>query len=111
MAASEVSNLVIYKGSDFEVTFDLFEPDNSEAILSGLTTTYARIYKYPGSSTYEEFSKFITPQTGTINISLTPDQTSKLKAGRNYFEVFLKIYDKIIPTITGTAIVYEGISE
>jgi hypothetical protein len=38
MAAAEVTTLVIEKGTYFEATFTLFDPDQSTAVLSGLTT-------------------------------------------------------------------------
>ncbi len=110
MAVAEVTNLVIEKGTYFEATFNLFESDSSAATLSGLTTTYARIRKFPTSTDYEEFSKTITAGTGTIQLSLTEQQTSRLKAGRNYFDVILTINNKKTKVIRGTAIVEESTS-
>ena len=60
MAVQEINNITIEKGTDFEVTFSLFNPDNSASILSGLTTTYASIRKYSEDIDGEEFSKTIT---------------------------------------------------
>jgi len=37
MAVAEITNIVIEKGTDFEATFNLFEPDQSIAVLAGLT--------------------------------------------------------------------------
>lgn len=110
MAAYEVNNIVIDKGTYFEATFSLFEPDSSAAILAGLTTAYASIRKHPESEEYEEFAKTITTGTGTIQLSLTDEQTARLKAGRNYFDVVLTIYGKRIKVIKGTAIVEESTS-
>jgi hypothetical protein len=110
MAVYEVNNLVIEKGTDFEATFNLFDSDNSSSILSGLTTTYASIRKYPGSISVEEFSKNITSGDGTIRLSLTAEQTSRLTSGRNYFDVVLTIHGNKTKVIKGTAIVQESIS-
>lgn len=110
MAVYEVNNIVIDKGTYFEATFNLFEPDSSTANLSGLTTTYARIRKYPESEEYEEFGKTITVGTGTIKLTLTEDQTSRLKVGRNYFDVVMTINNKKTKVIKGTAIVEESTS-
>jgi hypothetical protein len=110
MAVAEITNIVIEKGTDFEATFNLFEPDQSTAVLAGLTTTYARIRKFPEATSYEEFSKTITVGTGTIKLSLTADQTSRLSAGRNYFDVVLTITGKKAKVIKGTAIVEESVS-
>lgn len=110
MAVAEITNIVIEKGTDFEATFTLFDPNQSASSLSGLTTTYASIRKYPGDTAYEEFSKTITAGTGTIKLTLTSTQTANLKAGRNYFDVVLTLEGKKIKVIKGTAIVEESTS-
>lgn len=110
MAVAEITNLVIEKGTDFESTFNLFDPDQSATVLSGLTTTYASIRKHPESTNFEEFSKTITSGTGTIKLGLTATQTANLKAGRNYFDVILTINGKKIKVIKGTAMVEESVS-
>ena len=110
MAVAEITNIVIEKGTDFEATFNLFDPDQSATVLSGLTTTYASIRKYPDATAYEEFSKTITTATGTIKLTLTATQTANLKAGRNYFDVVLTIGGKKTKVIKGTAIVEESVS-
>ncbi len=110
MAVAEITNIVIEKGTDFEATFNLFDPDQSSSVLSGLSTTYASIRKYPTATTYEEFSKTITEGTGTIKLTLTAAQTANLKSGRNYFDVILTIYGKKIKVFKGTAIVEESAS-
>jgi hypothetical protein len=110
MAVAEITNIVIEKGTDFEATFNLFDPDQSASILSGLTTTYASIRKFPESTDGEEFLKLITSGTGTIKLSLTAAQTANLKAGRNYFDVILTIEGKKTKVIKGTAIVEESVS-
>jgi hypothetical protein len=110
MAVAEITNIVIEKGTDFEATFNLFEPDQSAAVLSGLTTTYASIRKFPDATTGEEFGKTITTGTGTIKLTLTATQTANLKAGRNYFDVVITMNNKKIKVIKGTAIVEESAS-
>jgi hypothetical protein len=110
MAVAEITNLVIEKGTDFEATFNLFNSDQSASVLSGLTTTYASIRKYPNSTSGEEFGKNITSGTGTIVLTLTAEQTANLKEGRNYFDVVLTINNRKIKVIKGTAIVEESAS-
>jgi hypothetical protein len=110
MAVAEITNIVIDKGTDFEATFNLYDPDQSQTYLTGLTTTYASIRKYPEATSYEEFSKTITAATGTILLRLTAQQTANLKAGRNYFDVILTIDGKKTKVIKGTAIVEESVS-
>jgi hypothetical protein len=110
MAVAEITNIVIEKGTDFEATFNLFDPDQSASVIAGLTTTYASIRKYPDATSYEEFGKTITAGTGTIKLTLTSTQTSNLKAGRNYFDVVLTLDGKKVKVIKGTAIVEESAS-
>jgi len=110
MAVAEITNIVIEKGTDFEATFSLFDPDQSATVLSGLSTTYASIRKHPEATTGEEFSKTITAGTGTIKLTLTATQTANLKAGRNYFDVVLTIDSKRVKVIKGTAMVEESVS-
>ena len=110
MAVAEITNIVIEKGTDFEATFNLFNPDQSATILSGLSSTYASIRKYPEDPNGEEFSKTITTSTGTIKLELSAAQTANLKAGRNYFDVVLTINSRKIKVIKGTAIVEESVA-
>jgi LEA14-like dessication related protein len=110
MAVAEIVNIVIEKGTYFAATFNIFNPDQSALVLSGLSTSYASIRKYPNATAYEEFSKTITVGTGTIQLSLTAEQTARLTAGRNYFDVVLTINNQKIKFIKGTAIVEESVS-
>lgn len=110
MAVAEVSSIVIEKGTDFEVTFNLFNDDSSTTSLVGLSTTYARIRKFPSSSVYEEFGKTITAGTGTIKLTLTASQTNNLSAGRNYFDIILTLGGKKTKVLKGTALVAESMS-
>lgn len=109
MAVAEINNIVIERGTDFQATFNLFNPDQSASVLAGLTTTYASIRKHPGATAFQEFGKTITSGNGTITLSLTANQTSALIPGRNYFDVVLTIYGKKTKVIKGTAIVSESI--
>ena len=110
MSVAEITNINIDKGTYFEVTFNLFDPDQSASVLTALTATYATIRKHPGDVNGEEFSKTITSGTGTIKLSLTAEQTANLKAGRNYFDVILTIDGKKTKVIKGTAIVQESVA-
>jgi len=110
MAVAEITNIVIEKGTYFEATFNLFDPDQSASVLGQLTTSYASIRKFPESTVYEEFSKTITSGNGTIKLSLTADQTARLKSGRNYFDVVLTLSGLKVKVVKGTAIVEESTS-
>lgn len=110
MAVSEVTNLIIYKGADFDIEFDIFQSDNSELILNNIGTSYATIRKFPKSVIYEDFEVEIPPLTGTVKLSLSPEQTANLETGRNYFDVILTISGKRIPVIKGSAMVEDSCS-
>lgn len=110
MAVAEINHITIEKGTDFEGTFSLFDPDQSATVLSGLSTTYARIRKHENSQSYEEFGKNITMATGTIKLTLTAEQTSRLTEGRNYFDVVLTILGKRVKVIKGTILVNGSMS-
>jgi hypothetical protein len=110
MAVYEISNLTVEKGTYFEATFNLFNPDSSVSILSGLTSTYASIRKFSSSTNYEEFYKIIDAQAGVINLSLTEQQTSNLTSGRNYFDVVMVLDGKPTKVIKGTVLVEESMS-
>jgi hypothetical protein len=110
MAVAEVNNLVIEKGTYFEVTFNLFDADNSASSLLGITTSYATIRKHSSSTIFEDFTYNIVGETGTIELSLTEQQTSNLEAGRNYFDVIIFTEGKKKKFIKGTAIVEESFS-
>lgn len=109
-AVPEITNLIIEKGTDFEVSINLFNDDSSVAILSGLSTTYARIAKHPSSTRYQNFNISITAGSGLIKLSLDSTKTSQLEVGRNYFDVILTVASKKTKVIGGTAIVVESIS-
>jgi hypothetical protein len=108
MAVAEINNLIIYKGTDFEATFNLFEADSSAVTLNYLGASYARVRKFPTSIAYEDFAISITTSTGTIKLTLTAEKTSRLTVGRNYFDVILTISSKKVPMLRGTIIVEES---
>lgn len=110
MSVYEITSLVIEKGTYFDANFNLFQSDNSVAILSGLSTTYAKIRKHSASIKYEEFNTEIDVEAGTINLSLTEEQTTNLDAGRNYFDVILVLNNKPTKVIKGTILVEESMS-
>jgi hypothetical protein len=45
MAVAEVTNLIIEKGTFFEATFNLFEPDSSAVNLLGVSVTSTYIHR------------------------------------------------------------------
>lgn len=111
MAVSEITNLVIHKGESFNASFDLYNSDNSGLSISGITSTSARIRKHSTSVIFEDFSTTTTTTPpANIKIELTPEQTSNLELGRNYFDIFITTSgDNRQKFITGTVIVLDSV--
>jgi len=98
------------KGTNFEATFYLFNPDDSSISFSNTAQVVAYIAKYPSSPTYTTFSQTLTTRTGQIQLRLTPEQTSNLVSGRNYFEVSIRDEGFTTKFIKGTAMVQDTIA-
>ena len=106
--ALEVTNLVIYKGSDFEQDFQLFDENGSPINLTGCQVI-AKLKKYPGSKTFNTFDvAFVNTNNGTIRLLMGNSTTIFLSQGRNYFDAFVIFPNaKIKPVLRGTVIVEE----
>jgi len=108
MAAIEVSDIKIYKGTDFEQDFQLSNENGSPINLVGCDVV-SKIKKYPGSKTFNTFHVYyVNEATGLVRLSMSSSFTIFLTEGRNYFDVFV-VYpnSKIKPVLKGTAIVEE----
>lgn len=109
MSALEVSNITIYKGSDFEQDFQLFSENGQPINLVGCDVI-SKIKKYPGSKTFNTFHVYyVNESIGLIRLSLSRSASVFLTEGRNYFDV-LVVYpnSKIKPALRGTIIVEES---
>ena len=89
MAGTEVSDVIIEKCSSFEKSFTLLNDDGTPTSLTGVGTANATIRKYSSSSISENFSLSVSGADGIITLSLTPEETSNLESGRNYFDVLM----------------------
>lgn len=87
MAVTAV-NLTIEQGEDFEVTFDVTNPDNTKVGLTGYTAV-ATLRKYPGDSIGYSFSTTLTTSQGKVTIGMANTITASLTPGRHYYDVFL----------------------
>jgi hypothetical protein len=104
----EVNNLKIYKGTDFDYDFQLYD-ENGKINLTGCQVV-SKLKKYPGSKTFNAFEVyFVDRVNGIIRLMMNNQTTRKLESGRNYFNVLI-IYSntKVKPVIVGTAIVEES---
>jgi hypothetical protein len=114
MAVAEVTNLIIEKGTQFEMEFDLTNDDGTPFTLLGIGTATARIRKHANSTIYEDFSISTVAGQGQIKLSLSPSQTANLETGRNYFDLLIYTISGNPNTrqkfIKGSAIVEESMS-
>lgn len=107
----EVTNLTIYKGTDFEYPFQLFDENGNAINLTGCQVI-AKIKKYPGSKTFNTFDiDYVNRTQGIIKILMSHSSTIFLTEGRNYFDVFV-VYpnSKIDPVVRGTILVEDTAS-
>lgn len=95
------SNITIDQGTTFSTTLTLTNDDGTDKDLSDYTVT-SQIRKSYYTSTYTDFTTAKVNLEGEITLSLTPTQTSALKAGRY-------VYDVEIASDAETLRVLEGI--
>jgi hypothetical protein len=81
-------NLAIEQGEDFEVTFDVLNPDNSIIGLSGYTAA-ATLKKYPGDIISYPFTTTLTISQGKVTLGMANTVTDSLVPGRHYYDLFL----------------------
>lgn len=100
-----VVNLIIEKGTDFEESFDVTNPDGTVVPLSGFSAV-SKLKRFPESSTSTSFSVGITSDTGKVAISMGNTITGALSPGRYYYDVIISSSDsKKTKIVEGMAIV------
>jgi len=106
-----VVNIVIEKGTDFEATYKVTNPDSSVYSLTNQSAT-AKIRKHPGATTSKSFITSITSGIGQIKISMASTITAELSEGRNYYDVIVTngTSGRVTKVFEGTAIVKNSIS-
>lgn len=109
--AVPVVNLVIEKGTDFEATFNVFEPDTSPANFFNYTGV-CKIKKYPTSPVAHNCKVTITAATGTVKVSMARTMTAELESGRNFYDVILTTNTGLysFKVLEGSIIVSDSIS-
>lgn len=95
-----IQNLVIDQGTTFDLTINVNSDDGSAADLTDYTIT-AQIRKSYYTSTYTAFTTGKVNLTGEITLSLTPTQTSALKAGRYVYDVEMASPDETVRVMEG----------
>ena len=89
MAVSEITNLSIEKGTNFDAKFKILKSDSSNYSFSSNYSGKAKIRKYPSSPNFQEFKVDIIGSTGEVIISMGKTVTELLTSGRNYFDVLI----------------------
>lgn len=80
------ANITIDQGSTFSTTLNLTDENGDILDLSGYTAN-SQIRKWYTSTNAITFSTSINTSAGTIELSLTANQTSTMTAGRYVYDV------------------------
>ena len=105
-----VVNLSINKGTDFEASFNVNNPDETQFLFNNYSAT-AKIRKHPSATSYQSFQTSF-PASGEIKISMASTVTSQLSSGRNYYDVIIieSTTNKVKKIFEGTIIVNDTVS-
>lgn len=95
-----IQNLVVDQGTSFEITINVTLDDGSEKDLTDYTVS-SQIRKSYYTNTYTDFTTAKVDLTGEITLSLTPTQTSALKAGRYVYDVEISSTEETVRIIEG----------
>ena len=95
-----ITNIVIDQGTTFDLTINVTADDGSPTDLTDYTIS-SQIRKSYYTSTYTAFTTGKVNLTGEITLSLTPAQTSALKAGRYVYDVEMASSDETVRVIEG----------
>lgn len=110
MSVSEVVKFRIFKGTDVDEPFQLFQKSQIKTPidLTNCTVT-ARIKKFPTSATFETFGiVYVDRSQGQIKLTMDDLTSADLVEGRNYFDIFVTYPDQTIKLETkGTCLVEE----
>lgn len=95
-----VQNLFIDQGTTFELVLNLTNIDGSEKDLSDYTVA-AHMRKSYYTNTYTAFTTDKVDLTGEITLSLTPAQTSSVKAGRYVYDIEITSDEETLRVLEG----------
>ena len=106
-----VSNIVIEQGYSFDTSFQLEDTRTNEPLILTNATTESSLKKtYTSSSSVSFASTIISPEKGTISISLTASQTTSLKPGRYVYDVKIFNEGREYKAVEGAALVRPGVT-
>jgi len=92
------ANLVIDQGATYSVLLDITDDDEQVINLTGYTGA-AQVRKHYTSSNSVAFTVSIAPADGTVQLSLTANQTGTMIAGRYVYDVELTNSSGIISRV------------
>lgn len=104
-----IQNLVIDQGTTFDITINVTLDDGSEKDLTDYTVS-SQIRKSYYTNTYTAFTTSKQNLSGEITLSLTPTQTSALKAGRYVYDVEIASVDETVRIVEGIVTVTPEVS-
>lgn len=106
-----VVNLTLEKGTDFEATFNVFQPDSSPAYFNNFSGV-CKIKRHPTAGIAYTCQVTITAATGQVKIAMGKTATSQLTSGRNFYDVVLTSLtdNKSFRVVEGSIIVSDSIS-
>jgi|SRR6056300_408040 len=81
-------NIVIEKGTDFESSFTVYNPNGSTLDLNGYSSV-SKLKKFPSSTESTNFSVGIVTAAGKVVISMANTTSSTLSEGRHYYDVII----------------------
>lgn len=81
-------NITIEKGTDFESSFTVSNPDGSPLNLTGYSSI-SKVKKFPSSEESVPFSVGIVTAAGQVVLSMASTTSSTLDAGRHYYDVII----------------------
>jgi hypothetical protein len=95
-----VRNLVIDQGTSYSITITVSDANGNTLNLDGYTVS-GQMRKSYGAISYVPFTTVINlPSTdGEITISLDPDQTSALRAGRYVYDIEIVDMDEKVTRV------------
>lgn len=79
-------DLIIDQGASFQISVELFDINN-EPIETENLTVFAQLRRHYTSNNAVTFDTTINEEENELILSLTPEQTSELPAGRYVYEV------------------------
>jgi FlaG/FlaF family flagellin (archaellin) len=101
-----ITNLYVDQGTTFETIVDVTNQDGTPLNLSGYTVVAQMRKSYQSSSsTSFNASVFGDPENGQISLTLDPEDTSGMRAGRYLYDVEISASGKTYRALEGIVLI------